>query len=265
MVVAATTATVDGGGGAAAGGRRAQSTVKSGNRKNERRGGGGGDSDGVGNKQQSNKSGIEKNGGFCNGGGDGDGVDNGDHDDSGIDDGDGNNGGVIIVNGLVKIYITINIIRRWERRSDYRRTPPPPPTTTKMTTRGEDHRRGRRRKIIVSDETKDIEAPAEIGTRGWGGRGWALSLSAVAMDRSELPRAMPTGAIERFIVSCANPQQANSQQSTSPDWVTLIHCFCCPTRIFNALSCILGMVFCCYQCFFFMMKTPSTLRAQSIG
>jgi hypothetical protein len=61
-------------------------------------------------------------------------------------------------------------------------------TTTKMTTRGEDHRRGRRRKIIVSDETKDIKAPAEIGMRRWGGRGWALSLLAVAIDRSELPR-----------------------------------------------------------------------------
>jgi hypothetical protein len=87
---------------AAAGGRRAQSTVKSGDRKNERRGGGDGDSDGVGNKQQSNKNGSEKNGGFCNGGGDGDGVDNGDHDDSSIDDGDGNNGSMIIVNRLVK-------------------------------------------------------------------------------------------------------------------------------------------------------------------
>ncbi len=116
---------------------------------------------------------AEKNGGFCNGGGDRDGVDNGNHDDSGIDDGDSDNGGVIIVNGLVIKYIKINIIQRWERRSDYRRTPPPPPkpTMTKMTTRGEDHRRGRRRKIIVSDETKDIEAPAEIGTQGWGGRG----------------------------------------------------------------------------------------------
>jgi hypothetical protein len=94
-------------------------------------------------------------------------------------------------------------------------------------------------KITISDETKDIEASAEIGTRGWGGRGWALSLSAVAMDQSELPRAMLTGAIERFIVSCANPQQANSQQSTSPEWVISIHCFCFPTRRFNALSCIL--------------------------
>jgi hypothetical protein len=85
--------------------------------------------------------------------------------------------------------------------------------TTKMTTRGEDHRRGRRRKIIVSDETKDIEAPAEIGTRGWGGRGWALSLSAVAIDRSELPRAMPTGAIERFMypVQTHNKQIHNNQ------------------------------------------------------
>jgi hypothetical protein len=119
-----------------------------------------------------------------------------------------------------------------------------------MTTRGEDHRRGRRRKIIVSDETKDIEAPAEIGTRGWGGRGWALSLSAVAMDQSELPRAMPTGAIERFIVSCAYPQQANSQQSTSPEWVILIHCFCFPTRIFNALSCILAWFFVVISVFF---------------
>jgi len=116
-----------------------------------------------------------------------------------------------------------------------------------MTTQGEDHHCGRRRKIIVSDDTKDIEALADIGTRGWGGRGCALSLSAVAMDRSELLRAMPTGAIERLIVSCANPQQENSQQSTRPEWVTLIHCFCCPTRIFIALSCILGMVFCCYQ------------------
>jgi hypothetical protein len=121
-----------------------------------------------------------------------------------------------------------------------------------MTTRGE---------IIVSDETKDIEAPAEIGTRGWGGRGWALSSSAVAIDRSELPRAMPTGAIERFIVSCANPQQANSQQSTSPEWVTSIHCFCFPTRIFNALSCILGMVIVVISVIFILMKTPSTLRA----
>jgi hypothetical protein len=112
-----------------------------------------------------------------------------------------------------------------------------------MTTRGEDHRRGRRRKIIVSDETKDIEAPAEIGTRGWGGRG-------LAMDRSELPRAMPTGAIERFIVSCANPQQANSQQSTSPEWVILIHWFCFPTRIFNALSCILAWFFVVISVFF---------------
>jgi hypothetical protein len=84
----------------------------------------------------------------------------------------------------------------------------------RKATEEEDHR---------FDETKDIEASAEIGTRGWGGRGWALSLSAVAMDRSELPRAMPTGAIERFIVSCANPQQANSQQSTSPEWVISIH------------------------------------------
>jgi len=110
---------------------------------------------------------------------------------------------------------------------------------------------------------KDTEAPAEIGTRGWGrGRGWALSLSAVAIDRSELPRAMPTGAIERFIVSCANPQQANSQQSTSPEWVTLIHCFCFPTRIFNALSCILGMVFCCYQCFFFHHENATNLKGQ---
>jgi hypothetical protein len=92
-----------------------------------------------------------------------------------------------------------------------------------MTSRGEDHGRGRRRKIIVSDETKDIEAPAEIGTRGWGGRGWVLSLSAVAIDRSELPRAMPTGAIERFIVSCANPQQANSQQSTRNIQCPLLH------------------------------------------
>ena len=69
---------------AAAGGHRAQSTIKSGSRKNERRGGGGGDSDGVGNKHESNKSGSERNGGFCNGGGDGDGVDNGNHDDSGL-------------------------------------------------------------------------------------------------------------------------------------------------------------------------------------
>jgi hypothetical protein len=36
--------------------------------------------------------------------------------------------------------------------------------TTQMTTRGGDHHRGRRRKIIISDETKDIETPAEIGT-----------------------------------------------------------------------------------------------------
>jgi hypothetical protein len=119
-----------------------------------------------------------------------------------------------------------------------------------MTTRGEDHRRGRRSKIIVSDETKDIEAPAEIGMQGWGGRGWALSLSAVAMDRSKLLRAMPTGAIERFIVSCANPQQANSQQSTSPEWVISIHCFCFPTRIFNALSCILAWFFVDISVFF---------------
>jgi hypothetical protein len=121
------------------------------------------------------------------------------------------------------------------------------------------------RKIIVSDETRDIEAPAEIGTRGWGGRGLALSLSAVAMDRSELPRAMPTGAIERFIVSCANPQQANSQQSISPEWVILIHCFCFPTRIFKALSCILAWFFVVISVFFFMKKTPSTVRAQLIG
>jgi hypothetical protein len=119
-----------------------------------------------------------------------------------------------------------------------------------MTTRGEDHRRWRRRNIVVSNETNDIEAPAEIGMRGWGGRGWALSLSTVAMDRSELPRAMPTGAIERFIVSCANPQQENSQQSTSPEWVISIHCFCFPTRIFNALSCILAWFFVVISFFF---------------
>lgn len=71
------------------------------------------------------------------------------------------------------------------------------------------------------------------------------------MDRSELPRAMPTGAIERFIVSCANPQQANSQQSTSPEWVISIHCFCFPTRIFNALSCILACFFVVISVFFF--------------
>jgi hypothetical protein len=134
-----------------------------------------------------------------------------------------------------------------------------------MTTQEENHRRGRRRKIIVSDETKDIEAPAEIGTRGWGGRGWALSLSTVAIDRSELTRAMPTGAIEMFIVSCANPQQANSQQSTGLEWVIAIHCFCFPTRIFNALSCILAWFFVVISVFFFMMKTPSALRTQSIG
>jgi hypothetical protein len=82
-----------------------------------------------------------------------------------------------------------------------------------MTTRGEDHRHGRRRRIIVSDETEDIEAPAEIGTQGWGGRGWALSLSAVAMDRSELPRAMPTGAIEGLMyhVQTHNKQIHNNQ------------------------------------------------------
>jgi hypothetical protein len=119
-----------------------------------------------------------------------------------------------------------------------------------MTTQGEDHRRWRRRKIFVSDETKDIEAPAEIGMRGWGGRGWALSLLAVAMDRSELPRVMPMGAIEMFIVSCANPQQENSQQSTSPEWVISIHCFCFPTRIFNALSCILAWFFVVISVFF---------------
>ncbi len=101
---------VDGGGGAAVvataavGGHRAQSTVKSGSRKNERRGGSGGDRDGVWNIQQSNKSGSERNGGFCNGGsgGDRDRVDNGDHDDSGMDDGDGDDDGVILVDGLVK-------------------------------------------------------------------------------------------------------------------------------------------------------------------
>ena len=70
------------------------------------------------------------------------------------------------------------------------------------------------------------------------------------MDRSELPRAMPTGAIERFIVSCANPQQANSQQSTSPEWVISIHCFCFPTRISNALSCILAWFFVVISVFF---------------
>ena len=59
--------------------------------------------------------------------------------------------------------------------------------------------------------------PRQTAAREGGVEGdWALSLSAVAMDRSKLPRAMPTGAIERFIVSYANPQQANSQQSTSP-------------------------------------------------
>ena len=121
---------------AAVGGHRAQSTVKSGSRKNERLGGSGGDRDGVWNIQQSNKSGSERNGGFCNGGGGGDRdrVDNGDHDDSGMDDGDGDDDGVILVDGLVKKYITISIIRRWERRSNYHRMPPPPPTTTKMTT-----------------------------------------------------------------------------------------------------------------------------------
>ena len=55
--------------------------------------------------------------------------------------------------------------------------------------------------------------------------------------------AMPTGAIERFIVSCANSQQANSQQSTGPEWVISIHCVCFPTRIFNALSCLLAWFF----------------------
>jgi hypothetical protein len=35
------------------------------------------------------------------------------------------------------------------------------------------------------------------------------------MDQSELPRAMPMDATEWFIVSCANPQQANSQQLNS--------------------------------------------------
>ncbi len=70
------------------------------------------------------------------------------------------------------------------------------------------------------------------------------------MDRSELPRAMPTGAIEKFIVSCANPQQANSQQANSPEWVISIHCFCFPTRIFNALSCILACFFVVISVFF---------------
>ena len=66
---------------------------------------------------------------------------------------------------------------------------------------------------IISDETNDINAPVDSGTRGWGGRGWALSLLAVAMDRSELPRAMPTGAIERFIVHAQtrNKQIYNNQ------------------------------------------------------
>ena len=164
------TATVDGGGGvavaatAAAGEHRAQSTIKSGSRNNEHCGRGGGNSDGVGNKQQSNKSGNERNGGFCNGGGNRDGIDNGYHNDSGINDSDGNGGGVILVDGLVKKYITISIIRQWERRSDYRHTPPPPPMTTKMTTQGEDRRRGRRRRNIVPDETNGIDAPADSST-----------------------------------------------------------------------------------------------------
>jgi len=66
MVAAETTAMVNGGGGVAvvatavAGGHRAQSTVKSGSRKKGCRGGGRGDSNGVGNKQQSNKSGSQE-------------------------------------------------------------------------------------------------------------------------------------------------------------------------------------------------------------
>jgi len=230
---------VDGGGGAAVvataavGGHRAQSTVKSGSRKNERRGGSGGDRDGVWNIQQSNKSGSERNGGFCNGGsgGDRDRVDNGDHDDSGMDDGDGDDDGVILVDGLVKKYITISIIRQWERRSNYHRMPPPPPTTTKMTTWGEDCRRRRRRRNIISDETNDINAPADSGMRGWGGRGWALSMLAVAMDRSELPRVMPTGAIERFIVHV----QTHNKQIHNNQLVLLFILFWFP---FTSSSCM---------------------------
>ncbi len=97
------------------------------------------------------------------------------------------------------------------------------------------------------DHWPKISKPRQKSAREGGVEG----LLVVAIDRSELPRAMPTGAIERCIVSCANPQQANSQQSTSPEWVTSIHCFCFTTRICNALSCILGMFFFCYQCFFY--------------
>jgi len=163
---------------------------------------------------------------------------------------------VILVDGLVKKYTTVSIIRWWERRSNYSHTPPPPPTTTKMTTRGEDRRRGRRRRNIVSNETKDINAPADSGTQRWGGRGWALSLLAVAMDQSELPRAMPTGAIEMFIALSANPQQANSQQSTVGNIDTLLLLphknMQCPLLHTRHATLLLPVVF------LFMMKTLPT-------
>ena len=78
------------------------------------------------------------------------------HHDSSIDDSDGDDSGRILVlvlaDGLKKKNITISIIQRWERRSDYRRMPLPPPMTTKMTTRGKDCCHGRRRRNIVAVE-----------------------------------------------------------------------------------------------------------------